>query len=275
MRLVRPFFAFASAMQSPGFSMNTAFSLSATRFSSNEASKASKSQDTTAADGSHLVDAITVMRRANAVCFDVDSTVIPEEGIDVMADYKGQGEAVAELTRNAMGGTVDFRTALQHRMDLIQPSKEDMRNILNEHPVVLSPGILELIDTLHSRGTHVFLISGGFRQMIIPVAEAVGIPHHRIFANNILFDEDGGYAGFDTNEPTSADGGKPKVIKMLKDTYGYETVVMVGDGATDMQAKPPADAFIGYGGTSVRENVKAGADLFIMDFNSLVEALVR
>lgn len=111
--------------------------------------------------------------------------------------------------------------------------------------------------------------------MIEPVAEATGIPYHRIFANNILFDDSGVYAGFDTNEPTSEDGGKPKVIQMLKDVHGYETVVMVGDGATDMQAKPPADVFIGYGGTSIRENVKAGADLFVIDFNELVGALVK
>ena len=252
-----------------------AFSLMAMRSSSNEPSKALNRQGTSVPDESQPVDAIATMRRANAVCFDVDSTVIPEEGIDVMADFKGQGEAVAELTRNAMGGTVDFRTALQQRMDLIKPSREDMNKILSEHPLVLSPGILDLIETLHSRGTHVFLISGGFRQMIEPVAEATGIPYHRIFANNILFDDSGVYAGFDTNEPTSEDGGKPKVIQMLKDVHGYETVVMVGDGATDMQAKPPADVFIGYGGTSIRENVKAGADLFVIDFNELVGALVK
>jgi phosphoserine phosphatase len=40
---------------------------------------------------------------------------------------------------------------------------------------------------------------------------------------------------------------------------------MVGDGATDMQAKPPADLFIGYGGVVVREAVRDGADLFVTD----------
>ena len=93
------------------------------------------------------------------------------------------------------------------------------------------------------------------------------------FYVNIIFDDNGGYAGFDTNEPTSADGGKPKVIQMLKDVHGYETVVMIGDGATDMQAKPPADAFIGFGGVVVRESVKDGADLFISDFGDITEVV--
>ena len=55
----------------------------------------------------------------------------------------------------------------------------------------------------------------------------------------------GDYAGFDEKEPTSNDGGKAKVISELKENYAYNTVVMIGDGMTDFEACPPADAFIG------------------------------
>jgi phosphoserine phosphatase len=48
---------------------------------------------------------------------------------------------------------------------------------------------------------------------------------------------------------------------------------MVGDGATDLEARPPADGFIGYGGIVVREKVKAGADWFVTDFAELITAL--
>lgn len=102
--------------------------------------------------------------------------------------------------------------------------------------------------------------------MINPVAETLKIPLHRVYANNLLFKEDGTFLGFDESEPTSRDGGKPSVIRTLKEAHGYETVVMVGDGATDMQARPPADAFIGFGGIVVRDTVKAGADWFVIDF---------
>jgi phosphoserine phosphatase len=105
-----------------------------------------------------------------------------------------------------------------------------------------------------------------FLKMINPVAEVLNIPLHRVYANNLLFEEDGTFLGFDEKEPTSRDGGKPAVIQQLKDFHGYETVVMVGDGATDMQARPPADAFIGFGGIVVRDSVKAGADWFVTDF---------
>jgi phosphoserine phosphatase len=48
---------------------------------------------------------------------------------------------------------------------------------------------------------------------------------------------------------------------------------MFGDGATDMQARPPAEAFIGYGGVVVRDAVKIGADWFIMDFSEIISEL--
>ena len=50
----------------------------------------------------------------------------------------------------------------------------------------------------------------------------------------------GAYAGFDTSEPTSESGGKPRVVKLLKEKFGHKSLVMIGDGATDMEASPPA-----------------------------------
>lgn len=50
----------------------------------------------------------------------------------------------------------------------------------------------------------------------------------------------GEYAGFDESQPTCESGGKGKVISMLKEKYGFKTVVMIGDGATDLEACPPA-----------------------------------
>lgn len=82
----------------------------------------------------------------------------------------------------------------------------------------------------------------------------------------MLFNPDGSFKGFDANEPTSRDGGKAAVVKLLKESHGYSNVVMIGDGVTDMQARPPADLFIGFGGVVVREKVQSGADWFVKDF---------
>jgi phosphoserine phosphatase len=102
--------------------------------------------------------------------------------------------------------------------------------------------------------------------MIEPVADILRIPRHRIYANNLLFNEkDGNFAGFDVNEPTSRDGGKPAVIKHLMGAHGYKNIIMIGDGVTDMQAKPPAAAFIGISyWCCSNSNFDIEYDLFLM-----------
>ena len=78
--------------------------------------------------------------------------------------------------------------------------------------------------------------------------------------------------GFDANEPTSQDMGKPRALEMIASRHGYENMVMVGDGATD--AKPPAKAFIGYDGVIVREAAKEKACWFVENFGAM-EQVVR
>ena len=218
--------------------------------------------------GNDVENAMACLANADAVCFDVDSTVIAEEGIDVLADYLGMGEKVAELTAQAMGGSMKFQDALAMRLKLLQPSKAQIERCLEERPLVLTPGITSLVQALKDAGKDVYLVSGGFRIMIEPIAE-----HHlgldkvkNLYANTIKFDWDGFYDGFDDTEPTSADMGKPKALEQIKEANGYKTMVMVGDGATDAQAKPPADAFIGFGGVVERQKVKDIACWFVYDF---------
>jgi len=210
----------------------------------------------------------------SAVCFDVDSTVITEEGIDVLADFLGVGDAVAALTASAMGGSTPFEVALQNRLELMQPTRQAVEDLLVKSPSELTPGIAEVVRLLRERGTHVYLVSGGFRQMINPVAVQLGLdPAQHVIANNILFNEDGSFSGFDADEFTSRSGGKATALQYLKDTHGYTTLVMVGDGATDLEARPPADAFIGFGGIAVRERVKNEADWFVTDFQDVIQCL--
>ena len=59
----------------------------------------------------------------------------------------------------------------------------------------------------------------------------------------------------------------------LQTREGYKSVVMIGDGVTDMEARPPAALFIGFGGNVERQAVKEGADWFVSDFSTLSAAL--
>lgn len=214
-----------------------------------------------------------LLREADAVCFDVDSTVVKTEGIDLLAKCYDVEEEVANLTRAAMEGGMKFEVAMKARLELMRPTRDSLEKCVEtEGKPKWTPGVRKVIKRLHERGTHVFLVSGGFRNMIEPLADKLDVPYERIYANTILFDEDGNYAGFDETEPTSHDGGKPEALKRLK-KQGYKTMIMVGDGATDLQARPPAKAFIGFGGVQVREKVQKGADWFVMSFKEVLDVL--
>ncbi|KPP73183.1 phosphoserine phosphatase-like [Scleropages formosus] len=187
-----------------------------------------------------------LFRGADAVCFDVDSTVIREEGIDELAKFCGVGDAVTEMTRKAMGGSVSFKTALTERLSIIRCSREQVNKLITDHPPQLTPGIKELVNRLQHRGVKVFLISGGFRCIVEHVATQLNIPLHH-----------------------------GKVISMLKEMYGFEKVVMIGDGATDMEACPPANAFIGFGGNVIRPQVKEKSLWFVTSFGELLKELEK
>ncbi|CAL5093471.1 unnamed protein product [Urochloa decumbens] len=204
---------------------------------------------------------------ADAVCFDVDSTVCLDEGIDELADFCGAGQAVAQWTARAMAGSVAFEEALAARLSLFKPSTDQFQDYIDKRPPRISPGIAELIMKLKARNTDVYLVSGGFRQMIKPVALELGVPHENIFANQLLFGTSGDYVGFDPTEPTSRSGGKAKCR--------YKSLVMVGDGATDLEARQPggADLFICYGGVQMREAVATKADWVVSDFHELMAYL--
>mmetsp|Transcript_6028 Transcript_6028/g.15368 ORF Transcript_6028/g.15368 Transcript_6028/m.15368 type:complete len:289 (-) Transcript_6028:160-1026(-) len=217
-------------------------------------------------------EVIALVTASTGVAFDVDSTVCTDEGIDELAAFLGKGEEVAAMTAKAMGGGINFRDALEMRLQAMQPTRQSVEKYLSTHTPAISPGVRELFTALRASGKTVYLVSGGFRQMIAPVAAALGVPNENIFANKILFNEDGSYAGFDPTEFTSKAGGKAEAVKHIKQSSGHAVMVMVGDGATDLEAKAPggADVFIGYGGVQNRKAVADGADWFVMDFDGFV-----
>ncbi|KAG5309475.1 PREDICTED: phosphoserine phosphatase [Acromyrmex echinatior] len=214
-----------------------------------------------------------IWRTADAVTLDVDSTVIIEEAIDELASFCGKGKQITELTKQAMQGDMTFQQSLSIRLGIINPSLTQVKDFLSTHQPSLTTGIKELVSTLQARGKQVFLVSGGFRCLITPVAAKLNIPPENIYANKLKFYFTGEYAGFDETQPTSKSGGKGEVIRHLKEEKGFKIVVHVGDGSTDLEASPPADAFIGFGGNVIRENVKSRAQWFVTNFDDLAKCL--
>lgn len=91
----------------------------------------------------------------------------------------------------------------------------------------------------------------------------------RNFHRNNLFVA-GEYAGFDVNQPTSRTGGKGEAVSFIRRSLKHDvSITMIGDGATDLEASPPADSFIGFGGNIIREEVRNRAQYYVTDFKQL------
>lgn len=132
----------------------------------------------------------------------------------------------------------------------------------------------EFVTRLRNSGKKVYLITGGFDCLIEPVCLELGIPLENMYANKIFFTFNGEYAGFDVNQPTSRTGGKAEAISMVRRALNDDAnIIMIGDGATDQEACPPADYFIGYGGNIIRDEVRNRAHYYITDFEQLYHVL--
>eukprot|EP00798_Chlamydomonas_sp_ICE-L_P002757 gene2757-12628_t len=173
-----------------------------------------------------------------------------------------------------MDGTLNLDTSLEQRLNIINCTPADVKRFLVAHPpdTRINPGIKKLINSLRARGVQVYFISGGFREILLPIAKDCGIPYENIFANrmNWQWDDQTGeptkLVGFDFSEPTSRNQGKPEAIARIRRNNPYNTIIMVGDGITDLEAvqgTDGADMFIGYGGNIARPAVAAEADWFV------------
>ncbi|XP_017784341.1 PREDICTED: phosphoserine phosphatase [Nicrophorus vespilloides] len=222
-----------------------------------------------------LSEIVKLMKVADCVCFDVDSTVIKEESIDELAKACGKESEIAELTKQAMGGKMPFEEAISRRLHIMKPSLEILNDFIENNPPNLTPGIKEVVDYFHANNIPVYLISGGFKSIIGPVAAKLNIPYTNIYANRLKFYHNGEFAGYEESSPTAKTGGKGFIIHDLKLTKNYKHVVLVGDGATDLEACPPADVFVGFGGNVIRENVRNKCNWYCTSFVDLAEALTK
>lgn len=197
------------------------------------------------------------------ILFDCDSTLSRIEGVDEMARLRGDEvyREIEEMTRLAMEGKLAIEGIFGQRLELVRPTRQETEAIGQVYIDTVVPDAAAVVEELARRGWDVAIISGGYRQAIRPLADFLGID--RVEAVDLYFREDGSFESYDRDHPTTRNGGKCEVAESLRREGGYERLVMVGDGVSDLEAKPVVDLFIGYGGVVEREPVRRGADRFV------------
>ncbi len=215
------------------------------------------------------------MAAPKLIFLDCDSTLSAIEGIDELARLRGPElyDQVVGMTNAAMGGRLPLGEIFARRLDLIWPHRADLETVGRLYVRQIEPTARETLQTLRAGGWTPVIISGGFRQAIAPLAEYLDVT--RLETVELFFEESGEYAGYDANSPLTRAGGKSEVIERLKRELQPACTVMVGDGASDLEAKPAVDLFVGYGGFVAREKVKGGAEVFIHRLAELPAVLTR
>ena len=170
-------------------------------------------------------------RRKRALMSDMDSTMITIECVDELAAVAGVGDHVADITRRAMAGELDFVQAMGERVSLLEGLSVEAVDIVFDKRLQLMPGAKTLVATMRASGCHTLLISGGFTLFTERVARMIGFADHQ---GNVLEVADNRLTGR-LIPPLNGERAKLEALSTLAQTLGIETaqVLAVGDGAND------------------------------------------
>ena len=196
----------------------------------------------------------------DVICFDCDSTLSKIEGIDELARRAGLGAEISRLTHAAMNGVVPLESVYEQRLSMIRPDRDSINWLADGYVEEIVDGAREVFEALLAQGKETHIISGGIRQAILPLARYLGLPETHVHAVEIYFNEDGSYRDYEQSSPLARSGGKAEICRQL--LRPQRSMVMIGDGKTDMEAKQAGVSVIGFGGVVDRPIVRELADFY-------------
>lgn len=170
------------------------------------------------------------MSRFLVVC-DVDSTLINDEVIELLADVAGVRASVATITERAMRGELDFAESLKERVACLAGLTQGVFEQVLER-ITPTPGVQELIDAVHAAGGHIIAVSGGFHEILDPLAERLGLDW---WTANRLERFNGMLTGR-TQGPIIDAQAKADALRSYAERFNIplDATIAVGDGANDL-----------------------------------------
>ncbi|MFP5415615.1 MAG: phosphoserine phosphatase SerB [Actinomycetes bacterium] len=188
------------------------------------------------------------------VVMDVDSTLIQDEVIELLAAHAGRQAEVAAVTEAAMRGELDFAQSLHQRVRALAGLPETVFAEVGE-AIRLTPGARTLVATLKDLGFAVGLVSGGFLEVVGPLAESLGI---RLVHANTLEVVDGHLTGRVAG-PVVDRAAKAETLRRFAAAEGLplSRTVAIGDGANDLDMLAAAGLGIAF---NAKPAVRASAD---------------
>ena len=195
------------------------------------------------------------------VVFDVDSTLIEDEVIELLAEAAGRRAEVAAVTERAMRGELDFAESLRDRVATLVGLDESVIEQTYER-ITVTAGAQELIDAVHAAGGKVGAVSGGFNQLLEPLAKRLSLDFWRA---NELGVADGKLTGEVIGKIVDRQA-KADALAQWSQELGLirRQTVAVGDGANDLQMMREAGLSVAF---NAKPMVREQAQLVVQDQN--------
>ena len=205
-------------------------------------------------------------------CFDMDSTLIQQEVIDLLAGSLGPEveKEVSNITEQAMRGELDFQASLKERCKLLKGVPATIWQDLQQR-ITITPGAKDLIKALQQDGWKTAVLSGGFTPLALWLKKELDLDH--AFANNLLVSEIDHTLTGDLDPGTPVVDAQAKGELMLSTAERYdiprERILAVGDGANDLIMLNAAGLGLAF---NAKEKVKKQAPASL-DSSSLKDIL--
>ncbi|MBI4973635.1 phosphoglycerate dehydrogenase [Candidatus Roizmanbacteria bacterium] len=219
------------------------------------------------------------MKTQTYYIIDFDSTFIRGETLDLLAticlksnpNRKKIIEEIEHLTVLGMEGKIPFSQSLEKRLQLIKPNKTHINKLISYLKKHISPSIVRNKEFFKQHKEHIYIVSGGFKECIIPLTRSFGIRPSHILANTFIFNKQGTYTGYDRTNPLAQAKGKIKAIQTLNLSGN---VVVIGDGYTDFELKEmgAAKVFVAFTENVIRDAVVGQADQVAPSFDEFLYA---
>ena len=206
---------------------------------------------------------------------DFDSTFIQDETLDEIANLvadNNQKKEIKNITNQAMEGKIDFGQALKKRVEMLKIHKRDIENIIKILEKRVSLSFVKNKSKLRSISERIYIVSGGFKEIIIPIVSDYGISKSNVYANEFIYNDKDYISGINAKSPMSYSDGKIRALKKINFTT---EAFVIGDGSTDLEMKTVNGirAFICFTENIVRKSVSEKADYVASNLDEVFQII--
>ena len=198
---------------------------------------------------------------------DFDSTFTKVEALDVLGEISLIGrpdrndvlDQIKAITDRGMSGEIGLAQSLSLRLNLLHAHRDHLPALVETLMGKISDSFQRNRAFITENADHIYVVSSGFREFIVPIVTSLGVKEDHVFANTFTYDETGKIVGCDQSNPLASDGGK---VKLMRDLNLDGDVIVIGDGYTDYEIREAglANKFYAFTENVARAKVMAKAD---------------